>query len=137
MTHLLRRLRERLWRLWGMTAMRLVFRPWLLAGTVSEADEVPERIPARRAFLVGAPSGWKWLVLDCPCRAGHRVMLNLDPVRRPCWNVRVSPKRRITVSPSIDYKGSDRSCHYLIKAGRVVWDRSGPSRTQLQGESRL
>ena len=122
MTPLLRRLAKRLRRLWGRPTTRLVVRPWLLGGTVSDADEVPESIPARRAILVGAPSRWKWLVFDCPCRTGHRIMLNLDPDRWPCWTVDMSPTRRITVSPSIDYKDRDRSCHYLITAGRVVWD---------------
>lgn len=125
---------QRLQRLWGRAAARVVVRPWRLAGTVSEGDEVPEHIPARRAFLVGTPAGWKWLVFDCPCRTGHRIMLNLDSARRPRWTVRVSRWRRITVSPSIDYRGGERSCHYWITAGRVVWDRSRPSRTLQQGE---
>ena len=135
MTHLLRRLATRLRRLWDMAAIRLVFRPWLLAGTVSDGDEVPDRIPPRRAVLVGGPSRWKWLVFDCPCHTGHRIMLNLDPHRRPHWKLRVSPTRRITVSPSIDYRGRDRSCHYLITGGKVVWDRSRPSRIPQRGES--
>lgn len=122
MNRLSRWLGERLRGLWGRATTRLVLRPWLLAGTVSDGDEVPDRIPARRAILVGASSRWKWLVFDCPCRTGHRIMLNLDPDRRPYWNLRVSPTRRITVSPSIDYRGRDRSCHYLITAGKVVWD---------------
>lgn len=122
MTRWFGRLAERLRRLWGREATRLVFRPWLLAGTVSNGDEVPDRIPPRRAVLVGAPSRWKWLVFDCPCHAGHRIMLNLDRNRRPYWNLRVSAKGRITVSPSIDFRGRDRSCHYLITAGKIVWD---------------
>ena len=123
MTLLSRRLAKRLRRLWGGAATRLVFHPWLLGGIVSEGDEVPDRIPARRAFLVGVPSGWKWLVFDCPCRAGHRIMLNLDPDRRPYWILRVSSTRRLTVSPSIDYRGNGLSCHYFIRDGRVVWFR--------------
>lgn len=136
MTHLSRRLAERLRRLWGRAATRVVFRPWLLDGMVSAGDEVPDRIPERRALVVGTHSSWKWLIFDCPCRTGHRIMLNLDPGRWPYWKLRVSSRRRITVSPSIDYRGRDRSCHYLITAGRVVWDRSRPSRMPLGEESR-
>ena len=123
MTHLVGRFGDWLARVWRVATGLLVFRPWLLAGTVSEGDEVPGRIPIRRAFLVGVPSAWKWLVFDCPCRSGHRIMLNLDPGRRPNWTVRLTRKRRITVSPSIDYRGRDRSCHYFIRNGRVVWAR--------------
>lgn len=123
MTRPLRRFGKWLQRLWRGVSAPVVVRPWRLAGIVSEGDEVPDRIPARRAFLVGASAGWKWLVFDCPCHAGHRIMLNLDPGRRPFWNLRVSSKRRITVSPSIDYRGRGLSCHYFIRDGRVVWAR--------------
>ena len=127
MTDLTWRLRRWWTRTWRMVTALLVVRPWLLAGIVSEGDEVPDRIPVRRAFLVGIPPNWKWLVFDCPCRTGHRIMLNLDRGRRPHWTIQVSRLRRITVSPSIDYRGSNRSCHYFIRDGRVVWAR-GPRR---------
>ena len=136
MTRLPRRLAERLRRLWGRAATFLVFRPWLLAGTVSEGDEVPDHLPARRAVVVGARSGWKWLVFDCPCRTGHRIMLNLDPDRRPYWNLRVSSTRRLTVSPSIDYRGNGLSCHYFIRDGRVVWFRRTRRLMSFRGEQR-
>ena len=114
-------LAERLRHLWRRASGWLVPRPWRLAGIVAECDEVPERIPMRRAFLVGVSSHWKWLVFDCPCRTGHRIMLNLDPGRRPSWTVRLTRRRRITVAPSIDYSGQHRSCHYFIRDGRLVW----------------
>lgn len=114
-------LADRLRHLWRRARGRLVPRPWRLSGIVAECDDVPDRIPIRRAFLVGARSNWKWLVFDCPCRTGHRVMLNLDPGRRPTWTVRLTRRGRITVSPSIDYRGQDRSCHYFIRDGRLVW----------------
>ena len=123
MTDLTWRIRRWWTRTWRTVTALLVVRPWLLAGIVSEGDEVPDRIPVRRAFLVGVPSSWKWLVFDCPCRTGHRIMLNLDRGRRPHWTIHVSRRRRITVSPSIDYRGSNRSCHYFIRDGRVVWAR--------------
>ena len=112
---------ERLRRLWRKATAWLVPCPWHLAGIVSECDEVPERIAVRGAFLVGARPNWKWLVFDCPCRASHRIMLNLDPGRCPSWTLRLSQRRRITISPSIDYRGRDRSCHYFIRDGRLVW----------------
>ena len=117
---------EWLRRLWRVASTCMVIRPWRLAGIVSEGDKVPDRIPARRAFLVGASSRWKWLVFDCPCRTGHRIMLNLDRGRQPHWTLRVSRNQRITVSPSIDYKDSNQSCHYFISNGRVVWAHRFP-----------
>ena len=123
MTGLLARCGERLRRLWHAATRRMVLRPWILAGTVAEGDEVPDLIPVRRAFLVGAPSNWKWLVFDCPCGAGHRIVLNLDRGRAPYWTLRLSRRRRITIHPSIDYRGRNGSCHYFIRNGRVVWAR--------------
>lgn len=114
-------LRARLSRLWRKATAWFGVRPWRLAGTVEEADEVPTRIPVHRAFLVGIHPHYKWLVFDCPCTAGHRIMLNLDPSRRPYWTLRLSRRQRITISPSIDYRHRDRSCHYFIRDGRLVW----------------
>ena len=115
---------ERLRRLWRAATGCLVLRPWLLGGIVAEGDEVPDRLPVRRAFLVGTSPKWKWLVFDCPCRAGHRIILNLDRSRPPYWTLQLSRRRRITIYPSIDYRDRNRSCHYFIRNGRVVWARS-------------
>lgn len=97
---------------------------WCLEGSVEQADDVPTVIPPRRAFLVGSRRRRKWLVFDCPCASGHRIMLNLDRRRRPFWVLSDSRKRRITVSPSVAYRGGDRSCHYVLSNGRVLWLRS-------------
>ena len=132
MTNLAGRLRDWSTRVWYAATALVVFRPWLLAGTVSEGDEVPNRIPIRRAFLVGGPSAWKWLVFDCPCRTGHRIMLNLDRSRWPHWTIRPSRRRRITLSPSIDYRSENRSCHYFIRDGRVVWTHRSRCRSRVR-----
>jgi Family of unknown function (DUF6527) len=94
-------------------------RRWRIAVTVEHADEVPERIPRRRAVLVGTPSAVKWLVFDCPCAERHRVMLNLDRGRRPTWAV--GPEKIVTISPSVDALSARGRCHYFIRSGRVQW----------------
>lgn len=91
---------------------------------MEQADDVPTVIPPRRAFLVGNWRRRKWLVFDCPCASGHRIMLNLDRRRRPFWRLRASRRRWITVSPSVAYRGTGRSCHYVLRNGRVLWLRS-------------
>ena len=45
--------------------------------TVDEADEVPAELPRNNAVLVGTVKT-KWIVFDCPCQTGHRIMLNVD-----------------------------------------------------------
>ena len=96
-------------------------RRWRIEQTVSGVDDVPSQIPHRRAFLVATPTLLKWLVFDCPCGTGHQIMLNLDGARWPYWRLRVSISGRITLSPSINYLGENRACHYFLKEGRVIW----------------
>ena len=123
----LARLAGALGRLWRRLAERLFLRPWRIEAAVSEMDEVPVRIPARRAVLVASGALRKWLVFDCPCGAGHRVLLNLDRRRRPFWTLRLGPRRRITLDPSVDQREGRRSCHYFLSNGRVEWARTAPA----------
>jgi hypothetical protein len=90
-------------------------------GTVDSADEVPDKLPRNGAALVGSASHLKWIVFDCPCRRGHRIMLNTDPARRPTWQVAEGATNRLTITPSVDYRGKDRRCHYHIRIGKVLW----------------
>ena len=99
-----------------------VFAPrWRITATVSDIDEVPARIRARRAFLVANETRHKWLVFDCPCGAGHRILLNLDRSRRPFWTLLLLESRRFTLRPSVAYRDGHRSCHYFLSKGRVDW----------------
>ena len=112
---------------WRAVADRVFVRPWRVEATVSEVDQVPRRIRARRAFLVAAEARRKWLVFDCPCGSGHRILLNLDRSRRPFWTLRVAKDRRFTLHPSVDYRDRRRLCHYFLRHGRVTWANSASS----------
>ena len=100
-------------------------RTWRLVLVVDEADEVPARLPRHTAALVGPNENPKWIAFDCPCRRGHRVMLNLDRRRRPAWSV-VS-RYPLTISPSIDDYAMGR-CHFFLRQGRIQW---APARTEV------
>lgn len=101
------------WRKW------LPFQPWRIIGSADSVDEIPDRLPRNGVTLVGDGTRTKWVVFDCPCRTGHRIMLNADPARRPTW--KLSNAGRLTILPSIDYRGQDRRCHYFIRNGRIAW----------------
>jgi Family of unknown function (DUF6527) len=92
---------------------------WRIVMVVDEADEMPARLPRNAVVLVGSHEKPKWLAFDCPCRTGHRVLLNLDPARFPYW--RLKSKKKLTLAPSIDWNDNDRSCHFLMRTGHVVW----------------
>ena len=117
----LRRLGAVLLRRWRAVAERVFFRPWHVTATVADMDKVPVRIRRRRAFVVATETRRKWLVFDCPCDGGHRIMLNLDRSRHPFWTVRIAKRSVLTLHPSVDYNDDRRSCHYFISEGRVEW----------------
>lgn len=94
---------------------------WRIERRAADVDEVPPRIPKRRAYIVATAILRKWLVFDCPCGTGHRIMLNLDRSRFPYWRLTLSATRQITLSPSIDYHDEYRRCHYFLRKGRVIW----------------
>lgn len=94
---------------------------WRIVASVEAADQVPQRLPRNGAVVVGTVAANKWIVFDCPCRNGHRIMLNTDSARRPFW--RVTRARGLSVEPSIDSTFRDLHCHYWIRNGRVEWFR--------------
>lgn len=93
---------------------------WRLVGAVESADEVPARLPRNGVVAVGPESAPKWIAFDCPCRAGHRIMLNTDRARRPHWSI-TSSRRRLTITPSVDSQRGSQRCHYVVLEGHIRW----------------
>lgn len=89
---------------------------WRVVMTCDAADEVPDKLPRNGAALVASGTVAKWLVFDCACRTGHRIMLPLQGA--PRWQV--VGQRPLTVAPSVDYRGH-RRCHYVLRDGSVRW----------------
>ncbi len=95
------------------------WRKWEVILVVDAADEIPPRLPPKGAAVVGSMRHPKWIAFDCPCRRRHRIMVNLDPSRSPCW--KLYSDRPLTLSPSIDDRTSDRRCHFIVSDGRIRW----------------
>lgn len=96
---------------------------WRVVGAVDAADEVPRRLPRNGAALVGSEQFPKWVAFDCPCRTGHRIMLNLDSQRKPTWRLGPAPTNKLSIAPSVDYVTEQRRCHYFIRDGKVKWTK--------------
>lgn len=96
-------------------------RKWRIVTTVDAADEIPERLPAHGVVLVGSLEHPKWIAFDCPCKSGHRIIVALDRAYSPHW--RITSIKKLSITPSIDYCGTGRRCHYFITKGRTVWAR--------------
>ncbi|WP_271528072.1 DUF6527 family protein [Bradyrhizobium sp. CCBAU 25338] len=94
--------------------------PLYCIGQVESADEIPEKLPSNTAVVVGDASRLKWIAFDCPCRSGHRIMLNLDRGRSPFWQLS-TVEGTLSLSPSVNYHNGRRRCHYFIKNGKVDW----------------
>ncbi len=98
---------------------RLPIHEWRIVGSVDSADEIPQRLPRNGVVLVGSRKKPKWIAFDCPCRTGHRIMLNMDKARWPYWSI--NKKGALTITPSVDYDDTDRRCHFIVRNGRIRW----------------
>ncbi|WP_410052902.1 DUF6527 family protein [Bradyrhizobium sp. SZCCHNS1049] len=94
--------------------------PLYCLGRVESADEIPVKLPRSTAVVVGDISRRKWIAFDCPCRSGHRIMLNLDRDRSPFWQLS-TVDGPLSLSPSVNYYDGRRRCHYFIRDGKVDW----------------
>ena len=104
------------------------WRPWRIVGHVDASDEVPEQLPVKGVILVGSLGRTTWAAFDCPCRMGHRLIVNLDKSRRPFW--KVDPLKPLTIRPSIDDITPERRCHFFIRSGRINWAYGNRSMTK-------
>ena len=102
-------------------SLPLPWRAWRIVGQVDAGDEVPDRLPDRGVVLVGMPEDATWAVLDCPCRTGHRLMVNLDRARHPFWSV--DSLKPLSIRPSIDDITPERRCHFSVRGGKIKWAR--------------
>jgi hypothetical protein len=89
------------------------------AQPAAKRSMLPDPLPPRRLYILGDPP--QWAIFNCPCGAGHDIMLRIDDAGS--WRFTTSRwRRRPTVRPSIDAEGPDhRRCHYWVTNGRVSW----------------
>ena len=100
-------------------SLPLPWRNWRIVGQVLAGDEVSERLPHRGIVLVGPLENATWAVMNCPCRTGHRLMVNLDKTRRPFW--KIESRNPLSIHPSIDNVTPERRCHFTIRADKTIW----------------
>lgn len=108
-------------------SLPLPWQKWRIVGHVSAGDEVPRLISRRGVILVGPPHRPTWAAFDCPCGSGHRLMLNLDPVRHPTWQI--LSLHPLSLLPSIDFVTTYRRCHFVLRNGRIAWVHDRPKGT--------
>lgn len=98
---------------------RVIPGKWEIVDVLDAADLVPDELPNYGAVLVGSKKRPKWIVFDCPCLSGHRIMLTLDRTHNPHWEITNFTK--LSIWPSVDYGDAEKRCHYVIRHGRTYW----------------
>jgi Family of unknown function (DUF6527) len=85
---------------------------------LERVSEVPEDTDSL-IFIVRRNGNPLWAVLDCPCRRGHRLSVNLRVNDNPHWTIREEGPF-VTIHPSLWYKDECRS-HFWITKNEVKW----------------
>lgn len=101
---------------WGRCRRRHHISGVKQVGTMSEA---PEALGAL-LVIVGPPHTPKWALLQCPCRCGNRIDVNLSSARRPCWEVQVRDGRA-TLEPSLRRPKGTCESHFFVEDNKIIW----------------
>jgi hypothetical protein len=63
--------------------------------------------------------GPRWLILSCPCGCGAELPINLDRRAGPAWRLYVSPKKGVSVYPSV-WRDTDCKSHFIIWRNKIL-----------------
>lgn len=111
-------------RLTGFLAKRVprLFRRHRYAGLriVERMSDVPVDIGSF-IYLVERNGQRLWVVLECPCRKGHKLSVSLQENDRPHWKVTTNGEVA-TIQPSLWLNDGCRS-HFWITRNEVSWVR--------------
>jgi len=87
---------------------------------VIEGDSLPGRLP-RRDILLARDADEDWCVgMRCPCGCGRTIELLIVQGVAPRWDLRVDPRGRPTLEPSVFLQTGCRS-HFWLRRGRIHW----------------
>jgi hypothetical protein len=86
---------------------------------VASMSQVPKRLGAA-AFVVEKARVPRWIVLECPCRCGARIDVNLMKHASPHWNL-VLERNQITVRPSLWQPPQRCGSHFFVTRNVVHW----------------
>lgn len=92
-----------------------------LAGVavVEYVNDVPDRTGGM-LFIVVRGGLARRAFLDCPCRCGRRLELNLSPQRSPFWVVHTTGNKA-TLRPSVWVPADQCGSHFFVTASRIKW----------------
>jgi hypothetical protein len=85
---------------------------------VESRGDLPERLGSS-IYIVGGDKP-KWAVLECPCRCGEQIDVNLMVARRPSWQLTVKGNT-VTLNPSLWMPDHKCGSHFWIRDNKIPW----------------
>lgn len=85
---------------------------------VESMKEVPDNL-GKYVYVVGINKP-KWVIINCPCKCGERLAINLMKSHYPRWNLKITDGV-ISLWPSLWMQDKKCSSHFWIKESRVIW----------------
>lgn len=85
---------------------------------IESRDDLPRKLGAA-IYIVGGEIP-KWAVLECPCRCGERIDVNLMHARRPAWQL-VTQYGKVTLQPSLWVPSEKCGSHFWVRENRIIW----------------
>lgn len=85
---------------------------------VESMSEIPSKLNGDLYLVAGTKP--KWAVLECPCRCGDRIDVNLMRSRQPCWRLTMDGKE-VSLRPSLWMPKEKCGSHFWIRQNRIDW----------------
>lgn len=82
--------------------------------------DLPNDLPEKMILIIAEGYQPDSLAFKCPCGCNALIYLNLLTDAKPCWKYRITPKRNISILPSI-WRRTGCKSHFFIREGRVKW----------------
>lgn len=82
--------------------------------------DLPERLQWALYIIGQHEHSAKWVVLECPCRCGERIYVNLMKSRVPHWQLSLSGDD-VTLRPSLWMPQSRCGSHFWVKHNVIEW----------------
>lgn len=94
--------------------------------SIPSRDDLPADLGSD-IFLVERSGKPLWAVLNCPCKCGDRIDVNLMRSRRPYWRLR-RYKGTVSLYPSLWVSSEKCGSHFFLVRNTVRWVPSWSNR---------
>ncbi len=89
-------------------------------GAVAFLKDLPETFENNTYYLIGNNKNPWVAAFLCPCGCKGTIQLNLLKNAHPCWSIKLSWYKGISISPSI-WRTEGCQSHFWIRKGQVIW----------------